>query len=653
MKIKSYEFDLKSMCKRSLPPTIISIILLPVLYNFFGIYDLLIAPYMALMYIRLKDYTDIDKGHIKPFFLHLVIGVFATIACMNSFTALFINLIGGALLTYLLTDEYNPSSYFPYLLAFVLLQLIPAPIDKLPLRLLAITFSYLVLYITLLITSPKLITSKVQLLINKGFLNVSEQFKALSEGKYIDFNKYKYELFSICRDMNRVIYLSQKSKYYPYVILFQHLNNITDEVHKRDCLLNKNKKYFNDISVLFSKMNSSLSAQDYNTAITLIDNFLQSNNFSNKDVNSYFLFLLNYTKSILSHFKKKKKERKNPLEKLNPFFIDFKKINHFRLSLNNFKVRFSIRMGLLLGFSFAFVKVFHFNKSYWIPMTIFLLAMPFYEDSKVKSVQRFKGTVVGIIISSILFFVFKSTISHIVIIGISTFLMYALADFTWLTTYVTCYAIGLSTLNEVSGDYKIIFLRLFYTSIAILIVLFANRFILRSKNYYEMETMIYKLISIDKDMINELREILNGHYNHKKIRELIYLSYLVSAKLQVHNNPSCDDNEITILKNFIFNNNKLTTLLSHESLLLTTYPEDALDKEFILNNIEKIETILNQMENSFKNHTSYNPIYSDNIIDSILTKNSYVNTQMFNCFIKAEDTLSTLSRLSKTLKRNH
>ena len=644
MKIRSIEFDIKKMIKRSLPPTIISIILLPTLGIYFGMANILIAPYMALMYIRLREYTDIDKSHIKPFFLHLLIGIIATLAGVNAVFTLLINLIGGFVLTYLLTDEYNPSSYFPYLLAFVLLQLIPLPLDKLYLRLLAITFSYLVLYITLKITSPKLVSSKIVFLMDKGFLNISDQFKTLAEGKYLDFNGFKYDLFSICRDMNRVIYFSQKSKYYSYVILFQHLNNITDEAYKRKYLLQDNKDYLYKISTLFLNINLFCTLKDYDGAIAYINKFLKENTFSDSDLNNYFEFLLKYTIDIFTFFKTSKKEKYKA-----HLFVNFRKINHFKLSLNSFKFRFAVRMGLLLGLSFTFVKVSHLNKSYWLPMTIFLLLMPFYEESRKKSFQRFKGTVIGIVLCSILFFFFTSTTSHIIIIGLSTFLMYSIADFTWLTTYVTCYAIGISTLGEVSGDYKIIFLRLFYTTVSVLIVLLANRFILRNRDHFELRNMIFKLIDIDKDMVREFKNILKGNYDPVKIRELVYLSYLVSAKVQIHNNPNSSDKELTILKAFIFNNNKLTTLLGHEALLLKITPTSEIDFKFINSSIDKIEDILDKMETVFKDHASFDSCLLYTKLDTILTKNTYVNNQMANCLIKTEDTLNALQNLKNHL----
>lgn len=651
MKIPFFSLDyINDMCRASLAPTIISIILLPVLYIYFGIDNVLIAPYMALMYIRMKGYVDVDKSHIKPFFLHLFIGIIASIAGLTVLNALIINLIGGIVLTYLLTDEYNPSSYFPYLMAFVFLQLFPTTFDKIPLRLLAITFSYLVLYIVLKITMPKFVTSKIVVLIKDGFLNVSDQFKTLSKGEEIDFNKSKYELFEICRDMNRVIYLSEKSKFYAFVILFQHLNNITNDVLQRKYLLNDNKEYFKNLSDLFIDINENFSKNEYDEIILSINKFLIEEKFSDEDLNNYFVFLLEYAIEIFQYFKDKSK--KSLKETSKDFFIDFKKINHYRVSLNSFKLRFAIRMGILLSLSFTFIRAFHLEKSYWIPMTIFLLLMPFYEESKKKVAQRFKGTIMGIILCSVLFFIFKSTASHIIIIGVSTFLMYSYADFTLLTTYITCYAIGISTLGETSGDYKVIFLRLLYTTISILIVLFANRFILRNKNYYEMENMIFRLIDINRQMVNELKNILDGEYNPIKVRELVYLSYLISGKMQIHNDPTCNEEELRILKAFIFNNNKLTTLLGHESVLLSITNEDKIDRRFILKNISKIEKILNQMEEVFRSGAKYKDYYSEGRLETVLLKNTYVNIQMSNCLIKSEDLLNALKRLNKTIKRN-
>ncbi len=70
-------------------------------------------------------------------------------------------------MVYLLTDEYNPDSYFPYLMAFVLLQMFPVKFDQISNRLLGIFVSYLIVYLALMIVSPRGEDNKIQELIKK------------------------------------------------------------------------------------------------------------------------------------------------------------------------------------------------------------------------------------------------------------------------------------------------------------------------------------------------------------------------------------------------------------------------------------------------------------------------------------------------------
>ena len=216
--------------KKALPPTILSMVLLLVNLKFFGLSNIIIAIYMTLTFIRMRTYLIIENNIFKPLFIQLAIGVLASVASMGGLLEVLINFFGIIILVYLLTDEYNPDSYFPYLMAFVLLQMFPVKFDQISNRLLGIFVSYIIVYLALMIVSPKGEDNKIQELIKSGFENIHSQFKNLY---YDDIDKVKseqIELFDICRELNRFVYSGGRRKYYQIMIAFQHINNIIHDL---------------------------------------------------------------------------------------------------------------------------------------------------------------------------------------------------------------------------------------------------------------------------------------------------------------------------------------------------------------------------------------------------------------------------------------
>lgn len=154
--------SIRKTLKKALPPTILSMVLLLVNLKFFGLSNIIIATYMTLTFIRMRTYLIIENNIFKPLFIQLAIGILASVASMGGLLEVLINFFGIIILVYLLTDEYNPDSYFPYLMAFVLLQMFPVKFDQIYNRLLGIFVSYLIVYLALMIVSPKGEDNKIQ-----------------------------------------------------------------------------------------------------------------------------------------------------------------------------------------------------------------------------------------------------------------------------------------------------------------------------------------------------------------------------------------------------------------------------------------------------------------------------------------------------------
>ena len=626
--------------KKALPPTILSMVLLLVNLKFFGLSNIIIATYMTLTFIRMRTYLIIENNIFKPLFIQLAIGVLASVASMGGLLEVLINFLGIIILVYLLTDEYNPDSYFPYLMAFVLLQMFPVKFDQISNRLLGIFVSYIIVYLALRIVSPKGEDNKIQELIKSGFENIHSQFKNLY---YDDIDKVKseqIELFDICRELNRFVYSGGRRKYYQIMIAFQHINNIIHDLKSSKEIIEENKKEFKRFYKLFKYLENNFN--DYKLCAERLEEFEKEFRFHNKNLTFYTSLVLRYLSESIEHLNYHRFNLRKFLNFKNnkDYFQVYSKYN---LKLNEFKLRFAIRMSVIVTLAFFVIRRFSLPKGYWLPMTVFILALPFYEDSKARVYARFRGTILGVIVAFLLFSVFKGQEMHFVIILVTTFFMYAFKDYATMSIYVTCYALAITTISMSDGEAVI--LRLLYTGIAAIVVLFANKFILPNKNHVELINMVKRLIDLDKVMITKAREALEKDFDEMELRRIIYSSYLISGRIQMHTNPS-DKKEDKEIKKFMLSNSEFTTSIINYAVILSNSNKGALDYEYINEGISLIEEKLR----SFKEEFFYNPNYIGSFCKNIQLIDHEDNYKNY-CLIKCVDRVYNLEKNLNILKR--
>ncbi len=632
--------SIRKTLKKALPPTILSMVLLLVNLKFFGLSNIIIATYMTLTFIRMRTYLIIENNILKPLFIQLAIGGLASVASMGGFLEVLINFFGIIILVYLLTDEYNPDSYFPYLMAFVLLQMFPVKFDQISNRLLGIFISYIIVYLALMIVSPKGEDNKIQELIKSGFENIHSQFKNLY---YDDIDKVKseqIELFDICRELNRFVYSGRRRKYYQIMIAFQHINNLIHDLKSSKEIIEENKKEFKRFYKLFKYLENNFN--DYKLCAEKLDIFEKEFKFHNKNLTFYTSLVLRYLSESIEHLNYHRFNLRKFLNFKNnkDYFQVYSKYN---FKLNEFKLRFAIRMSVIVTLSFFVIRIFSLPKGYWLPMTVFILALPFYEDSKARVYARFRGTILGVIVAFLLFSVFKGQEMHFVIILVTTFFMYAFKDYATMSIYVTCYALAITTISMSDGEAVI--LRLLYTGIAAIVVLFANKFILPNKNHVELINMVKKLIELDKVMITKVREALEKDFDEMELRRIIYSSYLISGRIQMHINTS-DEKENKDIKKFMLSNSEFTTAIINYAVVLSNLNKGALDYEYINEGINLIEEKLMSFKEKFfyKSKCIGSSCKNIQLIDH---EDNYKNY----CLIKCVDRVYNLEKNLNTLKR--
>ncbi|WP_430484869.1 FUSC family protein [Clostridium sp. B9] len=644
--------NLKKVLKRALPSTIVSSLILFINVKFFGMRNVIIAPYMALTFVRMRNYAIVEKNEFSPLFLHLIIGIFASLVSRGIWSEAFINLFGIIILVYLLTDEYNPNSYFPYLMAFVFLQVFPIEPSEMPKRILAIITSYLIVYVALRIVSPKGEVSKIESLINAGFDEIISQIDFLIQENGSEVKENQFKLFNIVKELNRLVYLGNKHKYYQFIVAFQQIINIIDDFSSSS-MIKDNKKCYKNMKELFVFIKNNLN--DITGCEREIYSFRKNSKFNNANLKKYVDLIMDYLLEAIKHMNCKKFSLRKFLnfnnKKDKEYFEVYSKYNY---KLNQFKLRFATRISILITLSFLVVRLFHLEKGYWLPMTIFLLEVPFYSDSKKRVWNRFRGTAMGTVVALILFAIFKTPLEHVIIIIIATFFKYTFKNYGIMSIYITCYALGISTMTMNEGAAG--FYRLGYTGIAAILVLFANKFIFPNKNHSELNRMIRRLVELDNVMINKCLDLLNGvKYDVKNeeidIRRIIYSSYLISSRLQMHND-SVDDILCEDLKKFMVENSEFLASITSYCIVLnnSNFDNNKEDYSLALNGVN----ILKEIGARLKCNDSFDrqfEVLNDEIksFRSLSYKDNYKNYSIMKTLDKLLGVKSILNNIYKEI----
>ena len=156
--------------------------------------------------------------------------------------------------------------------------------------------------------------------------------------------------------------------------------------------------------------------------------------------------------------------------------------------------------------------------------------------------------------------------------------------------------------------------------------------------------MIKRLITLDKIMIGKVKGALKDDFNEMELRRIIYSSYLISGRIQMHND-SKDKREYEELKKFMLANSEFTTSIINYVVVLYNSRKDSLDYDYINEGIRIIEEKLSSFNKSFPE--GYNIVgESCRNIQLIKHKNNYKNY----CLIKCVDRLYGIEKGLNSLK---
>lgn len=512
----------------------------------------------TLMFLE-RDFTGAPLKNILKFIgVNLLIGLGASlIVVSNIWLGLIINFIIVFIFSYIFTYNLRQPLYVPFGLQYIFLLATPVSIDRLWIRLLALI-------------SGALIIMLVQLLVNRNKLD--------THGNKI--------LIGICESIeNKIDYIKDKSDNYDSISSISssidEFRTIIYDKRELDYYLTKEAKIKLNMSValegintvLYSVNNKFINLTILDTLEALLkvakevisinpkkDKIIQLNSYDMKKLLDYcqeqeINDLLNlqllegmiYLDDTLKELTKLDREQYKAINKIGKE-VDVssdKNINYLFKITDSPKYCYAMRMAITMTIGLFLIEYFKFSEGRWILFTILSLTTPLYETSKHKIRYRIEATLIGAIIITMLFSIFKSEDSRLLIVMLSGYLQGYVNEYKHKTIFVTISAIGSAAI--VGNIQALTIGRIIMVVIGALVAIIANKYLFP----YNLDKSNYQLrriydVSIKK-MFKELCNLVEGKNNPEVIKNLFVTTSIIESKARINEQIDKDKNYISIV----------------------------------------------------------------------------------------------------------
>ncbi|MCB8563557.1 FUSC family protein [Fusobacterium ulcerans] len=289
------------------------------------------------------------------------------------------------------------------------------------------------------------------------------------------------------------------------------------------------------------------------------------------------------------------------------------------------------------------------DHSYWYPMSVFFMLMPYSEESILKINNRILGTVIGLFIVFFMGVFFQGTVERAILIVLLTSLMYYSTPTSWIMTmYSTCFGMVLTTM--ILQVEQAVILRTMYVGMAVVTAFFMNYFVFPNTVKREFQHNLNQLFDIDTKIIKEITKTLKGNIDFNVVRDLIVHSNMVSKEIKTYVSENLSEGEKEFYLHLLSINHKL--IMEMEQLNGYIYKNKSdmdLENNMIIQELfNNFEEAINEIQKNYeKNELSNFPKLDKELrFSKKLDDKLYFNFLAFNC-------LKTVGHLTEYTSKIH
>lgn len=419
-----------------------------------------------------RDYTNAPIKHfcIMTVVMMLMCIAACYVAILNPYIALPINLLVSFTILYSYTYEYSSHLYFPYILSYLFLIFITPvqPVD-LPIRLLSVLVGCLSVFIYHFVLKRndawKSVKGTLSEIIDITIYNII----LIISNKSDSINDTQLRK-CVCR-LSRLIYDRRKNSYHISDAAFaaidtaRGLENLT--VLLNTLTADKDSDLLNEISLTLDSFKEFLSGKTTSIAPIAQDAYRY-----NQTAQELYT-LMEYVRVHLLRMSEKDKRRRYRKSSVSL-------LSRIRSVVQFSSVRFiyALRVAVLLSLFTMAVQILNLPHGKWLLFTIASVSLPCADDVASKAYKRLFATLVGGIISFVLFSAISNPILRTLIMTLSGYFSFYFADYKTNYACATVGALGgamFATSFGVADVGMMVGIRLGYIVIGILIAVIANQ----------------------------------------------------------------------------------------------------------------------------------------------------------------------------------
>ncbi|MCC8029574.1 MAG: FUSC family protein [Lachnospiraceae bacterium] len=467
--------------KGAVIPTIVVTCIFFLNYFCFGTDNTIIGPCLTLSYLYFRGMSNPFGSMIKTFLIYVSIAILAWIAGISLPLCIIVNAMALFWIVYELNDEQHPTNYYTPGMAFILFQLFPVTGSGVVTRIEAIIASFAITFFFLIILPSRKNRTTVRDYVKEGLDLSDELIQAYQMDDEDGIFLYQDRLRRKNEQISDAIYLHNYSS-------FRH---------------NRRVNWYCRFVALFQVFT------------TLCETKGQEDRTKNMQ-------------NLLKNFKElfDGEEQYGSRTKLS-FRTD-------RPDIRSFRLRFALRQVIIMTPCMIYAYLCLLGNGYWLPVSVFFMLVPLYENMANRVGGRLKGTLAGVVLCLVLYSVFPGIQAHIVLLIIFNFLIYSATGYATSVAYITCAILALGITPD-----NILFTlaeRLVYTFGGAALTVFASKCIFPIRIRPEADFLYEKLIELQTQMEQlATREFADKEEERHEKDQLLIHSYLLSRRLRLYN----------------------------------------------------------------------------------------------------------------------
>ena len=549
----------------------VALIIVVIIAKFLGEKNIMLAIPLALTSAvlgRQNLYVKPVNKMFKFIIIDIIIVICAFIASLNMWSGIIVDLLSIFLIIYMMVSPYDLTFYKPFLMLYIFSQYSKISILELPSRIMVIVIGLVVI---LVVNYIKKINEKDILgnSIRKSMNLIKEQLENISKESYD--NKLEEKCSIIMRGLAYRIYITRYRKYFTtklgtiqfnLYMNIEYLNLYLKEIQVKFARENINEDYLKNIRLQIDNIIEICSENKVENNEKTIDDTYYEYKYCNKDLD----FLQNIIKEIFLNIKRLKNINIKDINKIykeweRDDFDKTSKVFKEYLRVDSIRFKFAMRMAVVLTIALFSAEVLGFYKIIWAVITVMSVMQPYYEDTIKKTKDRIIGNVVAIIFTGVIINIINTKYFTITILVISTYLLFAFKDYSKISLFAAISSICLSSLSESINI--LIFYRVIYVIVGLIIVLIANKFIFPYRLKDGLVQLKEKIIRYDNYFIESIKENLVHKNKENRIRDLIVHITLLNEKLYRRNLQFKDKK----INEFINLNNNFIVKIGYDMLI--------------------------------------------------------------------------------------